>query len=120
MAEVEVEELLYKLCFSCVVIVFEDANGEVTWILGVDCELAPGYEAPVSVSDIDTVEGRETSAASNNSDAAVWLRWLENPGGAAWVPRYVAAKATHAEGAAERAGAHEPLLFESSTSYQGR
>ena len=50
--------------------------------------------------DIDIVGGLETSAASNNSDAAVWLRWLENPGGAAWVPRYVAAKATHAEGAA--------------------
>ncbi len=33
-----------------------DANGEVTWMLGVDCELAPGREAPVRVSAIDTVE----------------------------------------------------------------
>lgn len=33
-----------------------DANGEVTWMLGVDCELAPGREAPVRVSEIDTVE----------------------------------------------------------------
>ncbi len=33
-----------------------DANGEVTWMLGVDCELAPGRQLPVRVSAIDTVE----------------------------------------------------------------
>ena len=50
--------------------------------------------------DIDIVGGLETSAVSMKPDSAVWLRWLENPGKAAWVPRYVAAKATLAEGAA--------------------
>ena len=32
-----------------------DSSGEVTWMLGVDCELAPGRSLPVRVSAIDSV-----------------------------------------------------------------